>query len=170
MNRVSFLLIFLLALSFVVSGVPLSKIGVVNFSKIVEDYFAESFVWREIDELRGKYESGKQAILAEIDELNYSLLNAQNENNEYLVLQLEDRIYNKQEYLKEYHTVWQNRINTKVEEATTSTAFTAEIYRAVKRVAEESGYSLVLRSIDPNLIWYSHSVDMTEDVLERLRR
>ena len=154
----------------VVSAEQLSKIGIVNFSKIIEDYFAESSAWREIDAMRGQYEEGKDGILEEIDQLKLQKLTAQNDGDERRVLQLEERIYQKQEYLKEYHNVWQSRINTKVESISTSSSFTAEIYQAVKYVAESQGYSVIMRSRDPDIIWYNQEVDITNLVLERLRR
>lgn len=142
----------------------------VNFSKIIEDYFAESSAWREIDAMRSQYEEGKQAILEEIDQLRLTKLNAQNEGNERQVLQLEDRIYQKQEYLKEYHNIWQSRINSKVESVSTSSSFTAEIYQAVKFIAESEGYSVIMRTRDPDVLWWNQEVDITNLVLERLRR
>lgn len=153
-----------------VGAEQLSKIGIVNFSKIIEDYFAESSAWREIDDMRSNYEKGKDGILEEIDQLKIQKLDAQNSGEDRTVLQLEQRIYQKQEYLKEYHNVWQSRINSKIESVSTSSSFTAEIYQAVKYIAESEGYSVVMRSRDPDIIWYNQEVDITNLVLERLRR
>ena len=44
-------LIFILS-AFSLSAEQLSKIGIVNFSRIVDDYFAESSAWREVDSMR----------------------------------------------------------------------------------------------------------------------
>jgi len=171
MPRKTFFLIFvLLIISFTAGAQQLSKIGMVNFSKIIEDYFAESSAWREIDAMRKQYDDGKDAILEEIDQMRLLRLNARNNGDDRQVLQLDERIYQKQEYLKEYHNIWQNRINAKIESVSTSSSFTAEIYQAVKFVAESNGYSVIMRTRDPDILWYSQEVDITNLVLERLRR
>jgi outer membrane protein len=95
---------------------------------------------------------------------------ANNNGDERQFLQLEQRIYQKQEYLKEYHNIWQSRINAKIETVSTSSSFTAEIYQAVKFVAESNGYSVIMRTRDPDILWYNQEVDITNLVLERLRR
>lgn len=148
----------------------LSKIGIINFSKIIEDYFAESTSWREIDDMRAKYEKGKDAILDQINELKVKKLEAENNDNQSIVLKLEDQIYNKQEYLKEFHSVWQTRINNKIKGVYQSSTFTAEILDAIEYVGETEGYSLILRSQDEDILWYNNEVDVTGLVLDRLKQ
>ena len=147
----------------------LSKIGIVNFSTIVEDYFAESSAWREIDAMRDKYDEGLNEILDEINELKLDKLQAENNNDEIKILKIDDEIYNKQEYLKEFHSIWQKRINSKVEGVYQSSTFTAEILDAITFIAESEGYSMIMRTQDPNILWYNHEIDVTDLVLERLR-
>ncbi|MBI9100789.1 MAG: OmpH family outer membrane protein [Spirochaetales bacterium] len=163
-------IICLTVFSFSLAAEQLSKIGLVNFSKIIEDYFAESSAWREIDAMRSQYEEGKNEIMEDIDQLKLRKLEAQNINNEVEILRLEERIYQKQEYLKEFHNIWSSRINSKIENVSTSSSFTSEIYNVIKYVAETQGYSVIMRTSDPNVLWYSQDVDVTDLVLERLRR
>lgn len=148
----------------------LSKIGMINFSKIIEDYFAESAAWREIDAMRSQYEEGKKSILEEIEQMRLQKVTAQVEGDEHQVLRLEENIYQKQDYLKEYHSIWQGRINSKVESVSSSSSFTAEIYQAVKYIAESEGYSVIMRTRDPNILYYNQEVDITNLILERLRQ
>lgn len=162
-----FLIFFIVHVS--LSAEILSKIGIVNFSRIVEDYFAESAAWREVDSMRERYEEGKNEILEEIDELRAEKLEAERQGDERKTLNLEDEIYQKQEYLKEFHSVWTNRINSKIETIYKSSTFTSEILDAIEYVAENEGYSIILRSQDPNILWYNREVDITDLVLERLR-
>ena len=154
---------------FTVTAEQLSKIGIVNFSKIVEDYFAESSAWREIDAMRDKYNEGKDQILDEINELKMQKLEAENDGNELNVLKIDDQIYSKQEYLKEFHSIWQSRINNKVQGVYQSSTFTAEILDAINYIAENEGYSMIMRTQDPNILWYNQEIDVTEKVLARLR-
>jgi len=168
-KRIFTIFLFIVAAQFTLHAEILSKIGIVNFSRIVEDYFAESAAWREVDSMRERYEEGKNDILQEIDDLRMAKLEAERKGNEREALQLEDKIYQKQEYLKEFHSVWTNRINSKINTIYQSSTFTAEILDAIEYVAENEGYSIILRSQDPNILWYNREVDITELVLERLR-
>ncbi len=165
-----FLLTLIITVSvFSLSAEQLSKIGIVNFSRIVEDYFAESSAWREIDAMREKYNEGRDEILEEINELKMKKLQADNNDDKIKSLKLDDEIYKKQEYLKEFHSVWQNRINNKTQGVYKSSTFTAEILDAIQYIAESEGYSMIMRTQDPNILWYNHEIDVTELVLERLR-
>lgn len=147
----------------------LSKIGIVNFSRIVEDYFSESAAWREIDAMREKYEEGKEAILEEINQLKMDRLEAENDGEELKALRLSDRLRQKEEYLKEYHNIWSSRINSKISNVYQSSSFTSEILTAIEFIAETEGLSMVIRSQDPNVLWYNKEVDITDMVLKRLR-
>ncbi|MDC7225902.1 MAG: OmpH family outer membrane protein [Spirochaetales bacterium] len=170
MTKRIFLTALILAVSvFSLSAEQLSKIGIVNFSRIVEDYFAESSAWREIDSMREKYDEGKDEILDEINELQLEKLEAENDNDERKALKLDDQIYNKQEYLKEFHSIWQTRINNKIQGVYQSSTFTAEILDAITYIAESEGFSMIMRTQDPNILWYNHEIDVTDIVLERLR-
>ena len=168
-KKIIFVLLLISLSVFTVTAEQLSKIGIVNFSKIVEDYFAESSAWREIDAMRDKYNEGKDQILDEINELKMQKLEAENDGNELNVLKIDDQIYSKQEYLKEFHSIWQSRINNKVQGVYQSSTFTAEILDAINYIAENEGYSMIMRTQDPNILWYNQEIDVTEKVLARLR-
>ncbi len=168
-KRLFFTLCIAIIAVFSLSAEQLSKIGIVNFSRIVEDYFAESSAWREIDTMREKYNDGRDEILEEINDLKMEKLQAENSNNQIKALRIDDEIYNKQEYLKEFHSIWQNRINTKIQGVYQSSTFTAEILDAITYIAESEGYSMIMRTQDPDILWYNHEIDVTNLVLERLR-
>ncbi|MBI9108917.1 MAG: OmpH family outer membrane protein [Spirochaetales bacterium] len=170
MFKKTLLVLILISVSvFGLSAEQLSKIGIVNFSRIVEDYFAESSAWREIDAMREKYNKGKDVILDEINELKMKKLEAENNDDRLKILKIDDEIYNKQEYLKEFHSIWQNRINNKLQGVYQSSTFTAEILDAIDYIAENEGYSLIMRTQDPDILWYNQEIDVTDAVLERLR-
>ena len=168
-KRILIISLILILSAFSLSAEQLSKIGIVNFSRIVDDYFAESSAWREVDSMREKYNEGKDEILDEINELKMEKLQAENDNDDIKALRLDDQIYNRQEYLKEFHSIWQTRINNKIQGIYQSSTFTAEILDAITYVAESEGYSMIMRTQDPDILWYNHEIDVTDIVLERLR-
>jgi outer membrane protein len=145
-------------------------VGVVDLSRIVSDFFQESSAWREIEQLREKMQSTIEERKQELNTLQQRKLEAQDEGKESLVLQLEEEIRKKKDYLKEYNRIMSQRIESKRSNLLTSSDFSREIVQAVEYVAQQEGYSIVLRKKDPNIVYYNYEVDITEKVLEYLRR
>ena len=169
MNRKTLLLgiIFLIITSFLFAE-KLTMIGVVDLTKIVSDYFKESTSWREIDELTKKVEETTNDKMNEIRELQGQKIEAENRNNDNLVLRLDDDILKKQQYLQEYHKIMSDRIASKKENLLTSSGFSKEIIETIQFIAENEGYSIILRKKDPNILYYNYEVDITDKVIERL--
>jgi outer membrane protein len=146
----------------------LTMIGVVDLTKIVSDYFKESTAWREIDELTNKVDVTTNEKMDEIRDLQVQKIEAENNNNDNLVLRLDDDILKKQQYLQEYHKIMSDRIASKKENLLTSSGFSNEIIETIQFIAENEGFSIVLRKKDPNILYYNYEVDITEKVIERL--
>ncbi len=146
----------------------LTMIGVVDLTKIVSDYFKESTAWREIDELTRRVDESTNAKMNEIRELQEQKIDAENRNNDNLVLRLDDDILKKQQYLQEYHKIMSDRIASKKENLLTSSGFSREIIETIQFIAENEGFSIILRKKDPNILYYNYEVDITEKVIERL--
>lgn len=161
---------FLIVTAVSASAEQLSQIGVIDLSAIVSNYFKESKAWRELEEMSRNYEEEKSRILDEIGQLESRKLAAENEGNESTKLRLENEIYNRKEYLREYNRIKYSQIQNKRDTLLESPTFLSEIMTEIRFVAESEGYSLILRTKDPDLMWWSPEVDITAKVLERLRR
>ncbi len=160
-------------LSIIVSGAPadqFTQIGIIDLSEIISNYFRESRAYRELEEMRSEFEDDRQRITDEIEQLEERKLDAENRGDESTVLQLEDEIFEKKEYLQEYTRIKYNQIKKKQESLLESSSFLGEILKEVQYIAESEGYSIVLRAKDPNIVWWSQAVDITDKVLERLRQ
>ncbi len=169
MRRFCFAVILaVLSSSFAVSE-QLSQIAVIDLSKIVSNYFRESQAWRELEEMTEEYEAEKEAIFEEIEQLEARKIEAKNEGDDAEALEIDDEIFNKKEYLQEYSRIKYNQIQKKRNSLIESPTFLSEILNVIKYVAENEGYAVVMRSRDPDLMWWSSEVDITDLVLRRLR-
>jgi outer membrane protein len=148
----------------------LTKIGVIDLSAIVSNYFKESKAWRELEEMTRKYEEEKELILEEIEQLENKKIDALNEDEDEKALELDEEIFQKKEYLKEYTRIKYNQIQKKRESLIESPTFLSEVLNVISYVAENEGYTMVFQAKDPDLMWWSQEVDITEKVLERLRK
>ncbi len=148
----------------------LTKIGVIDLSAIVSNYFKESKAWRELEEMTRKYEEEKELILEEIEQLENKKIDALNEDEDEKALELDEEIFEKKEYLKEYTRIKYNQIQKKRESLIESPTFLSEVLNVISYVAENEGYTMVFQAKDPDLMWWSQEVDITKKVLERLRK
>ncbi len=166
------LLILLMFISFSahIFAEKLTMIGVVDLTKIVSNYFKESSAWREIDELTQKVEETTNSKLDEIKTLQEKKIEAQNKGDDTLALQLDNEIEKKKQYLQEYHKIMSDRITSKKENLLASSGFSKEIIEAISYIAEDQGFSIVLRKKDPNILYYNYEVDITDKVIDRLMK
>ncbi|WP_321991672.1 OmpH family outer membrane protein [Marispirochaeta aestuarii] len=169
MKRIISALLLTLVLSSGYSQV-ISRVGVVDLSKIFSQYFRESVSFRKIEELQTTYEEERRNIINQIDKLKEDKLNAQRNSNESLVLRIEKQIDEKQEYLKDYHSVMTNRINRLKESMQASSSLSSEILQAIGYVAEQEGYAVIYKAQDPNILFFSKDADITDLVIQRLMR
>ncbi|ORC37227.1 hypothetical protein B4O97_03290 [Marispirochaeta aestuarii] len=169
MKRIISALLLTLVLSSGYSQV-ISRVGVVDLSKIFSQYFRESVSFRKIEELQTTYEEERRNIINQIDKLKEDKLDAQRNSNESLVLRIEKQIDEKQEYLKDYHSVMTNRINRLKESMQASSSLSSEILQAIGYVAEQEGYAVIYKAQDPNILFFSKDADITDLVIQRLMR
>ncbi len=171
MKKKSLIIIFMLILfSTQIFAEKLTMIGIVDLTKIVSNYFKESAAWREIDELTQKVEETTNTKLEELKTLQAKKIDAQNKGDDTLALQLDNEIEKKKQYLQEYHKIMSDRISSKKENLLASSGFSKEIIEAISYIAEDQGFSIVLRKKDPNILYYNYEVDITDKVIDRLMK
>jgi len=148
---------------------PLSKIGIINITKIVQAYYAESRSWREIEEETKRVEDYLAEKIALLNDLRSRRLTAQNSGDENQVLKLDDEIFKLQEHIQEYKNIKYNQIKNQRDRLLQSPDFAAELRRGINFVSENEGYTLIFNSDARDIMWWSPEVDITEKVLNYLR-
>ena len=145
------------------------KIGIINYSKVVSSFSGDSRSLQEIERMIKSYEEGVNSIKNDISSLDERRLYYLNTNDELNTIKMEEQINKRKEYLREYSRIRLAAIEEKKSKLTQSTGFLMEIVEKIERVAEAEGYSIIFNSRDPDIIWWSHSVDITDLVIERLK-
>ena len=82
---------------------------------------------------------------------------------------MDEQIGKKEEYLKEYSRVRLKSIEDRRSRVMVSPEFLGEVLDKIEFVAESEGYSIIFNSRDPNLIWWSQTVDITDKVIQILK-
>ena len=172
MKRNIFLTLMFLFLISVVSvfSEQIPKIGIINYSKVLSSFSGDSRALQEIQKMITSYEEGVNVIKNEITSLEERLLYYKNINDEMNTLKMEEQIEKKQLYLKEYSRLKINNIEDRKKRLVSSPEFLGEILDKIEFVAESEGFSIIMNSRDPDLIWWSQSVDITDLVIERINQ
>jgi len=162
------LVVFTVIASISAAGEQITKIAVVDLSRIYSSYFSESQAVRELENMRGNFQERIDSIKEEIQSLESEKLEAQNAGNEDRALRLDDQIFQKKQYLKEFVRIKNNQLQKQRQKLSESSDFLDEVLKQISYVSERNGYSLVLKASDQNLVWWNSEVDITDKVLERL--
>ena len=169
MKKTFLIIIILISASAFVSAEQIAKIGIINYSKIVSAYSGDSRSLRDIERMIKSYEDGVSSIKEDIYNLQERKLYYQNNNDEINVLKYEDQIEKKKDYLKEYSRLKLSKIEAKKSRLIQSQEFLSQILDKIEYIAESEGYSIIFNSKDPNIIWWSETVDITDLVIEKLK-
>jgi outer membrane protein len=146
----------------------LTTVGIVDVGKVTTAFFRDSQAVRELEDMTVKLQAEIDGISAEINGLKEQKLQAENIGNRNLALQLDEEIYNKTNYLRDYYRIKNNQLQERRNRLTESASFLTELQKAIAFVAEDQGYNVILKSSDPNLLWWSKQVDITELIIQRL--
>lgn len=169
MKKTFFIIILIFTAVSFISAEQISKIGIINYSRIVSAYSGDSRSLREIERMMKSYEDGVSSIKEDIYKLQERKLYYQNSNDELNVLKIEEQIEKKKDYLKEYSRLKISKIEAKKSTLIQSAEFLSEILEKIEYIAESEGYSIIFNSKDPNIIWWSQTVDITDLVIEKLK-
>ena len=169
MKRCALLVVFTLCIGFSLSAQQITKFAVVDLPKVYTTFFRDSQAVREFEEQSARVQADINRMTAEIQTLQSSRLDAQGRWDQAQALQLEDEIYRKSEYLRQYYEVKTAELNDQKSRLATSSSFLDQVYREIRYIAESEGYSMVLNKENPGIVWYSASVDITDMVIQRLQ-
>jgi len=163
--------IFVMLLISVVSFLPaekITKVAVLDYSRILSAFYKDSQAVRELEEMKNQFQEESQKIQNEINILESRKLDAENNGNTARALELDNEIFNRKKYLRDYIRVKNAQLSEMNRNLNQNLTLVNEIIEEVQYVAESSGYSIVFKKSDPNLLWWNYEVDITDQVLQRL--
>jgi outer membrane protein len=144
----------------------LTRIAVVDLPKVYSAYFRESRIVREFEERSAAIQAEIDKMTREIQELRSKRIDLVNQGDQTGALRLENEIYRKSEFLKEYYTVKTAELEDQKRKLAQSDSFLEQVYGEIRSIAESEGYTIVLNPKE--IIWYSPTVDITDKVIQNL--
>ena len=149
-----------------------TRVGIIDFTKILLTAYKDTKGYRDYDQARGDYNREISTRTKDITELQSQKLDADKAGNKSLSLSLEKTISDRQKDLDTYKRVKGSILTQQLGGLMTGPAL-QEIYDVVKYVAETGGYSLILR-IDTDsrdlFLYRIPEVDITDDVIQEIMK
>ncbi len=147
----------------------ITKFGVVDTAKVYNAYFRTSAPVRNYEKKKAEFQAEINKRTEEIRQLQQKKLEYEKNGNDSMALKTESEITKKKDYITEYTNAKNVELESMQKSLQTSDDFYKKLYNTLARIAESGGYSMILSLQDANaILWYSSSVDITEQVISEL--
>ena len=149
-----------------------TKVGIIDFTKVLLTAYKDTKGYRDYDQARGDYNKEISSRTKDITDLQSQKLDADKAGNKSLSLSLEKTISDRQKDLDTYKRVKGAILMQQLGGLMTGPVL-QEIYAVVKYVAETGGYALILR-IDTDardlFLYRIPEIDITDDVVQEIMK
>ena len=172
MNKHLKILISLCILTF--AAVPafsqqVTRFGVVDTAKVYNAYFRNSAPVRNYEKKKAEFQEEINKQVEQIKKLQQKKLDYENAGNESAALKTEAEITKKTDYLTEYTNAKNVELESMQKTLQNSDEFYKKLYNTLAKIAESGSYSMILSLQESNaILWYSSSVDITNQVITEL--
>lgn len=162
----------LLAVAFV-SGFAFSqqitKFGVVDTAKVYNAYFRNSAPVRNYEKKRSEFQEEINKQTEELQKLQSRKVDFEKAGNDAQAQRTQAEITKKIDFLTEYTNAKNVELDSMQKSLQNSDAFYQKLYSTLSKIAEGGGYSMILSLQQENaILWYSSSVDITDQVISEL--
>lgn len=147
----------------------ITKVAVVNYSIISQAVPASFGANDTIAQKKAEYDAQVAQYNQAIQALYVSLAQAQSSGSQNEVDRYTNAINKQKLALKKYVQTKGRKLLAEIQSSSFGQSRSAIIRRAVAYVAESSGASIVFDSQDPNLLWFTKDVDITQKVVSRIK-
>ena len=149
-----------------------TKIGIINFQKVLLTAFKDTMAYRDYDQAQSDYNREVAARTKEINDLQSQKLDADKAKNNTLSLSLEKSIGDKQKDLGSFKTIKGAILQQQFNSLQSGPALT-EIFGVTRFIAEQEGFALVLRSdtdaMRQVILFSIAEIDITDDVIAEIQ-
>ena len=168
-KRLLSLFILFLLISIPAFSQQITKFGVVDTAKVYNAYFRNSAPIRNYEKKKADFQEEVNKLSDELKQLQQKKLDYESAGNETQILKIEAEITRKKDYLTEYTNAKNVELESLQKSLQNSDDFYKKLYNTLAKIAEGGGYSMILSLQDANaILWYSSSVDITNQVINEL--
>ncbi|QTQ12095.1 OmpH family outer membrane protein [Treponema parvum] len=147
----------------------ITRFGVVDTSRVYQSYFRNSTAVRNYESKKAQFQEEINKRTLELQNLQAQKLEYEKNDNQSAALRIESEIVKKTDFLNEYTNAKNIELETIKNSLQRSDSFYQKLYATLSHIAESEGYSMILSLQQANaILWYSPSVDITDQVIREL--
>lgn len=161
--------LFVLFVAAPVFSQQITKFGVVDTAKVYNAYFRNSAPVRNYEKKKSEFQDEINKLTDELRKLQDKKLDYESNGNDAGAMKIEAEITKKKDYLTEYANAKNIELESMQKTLQNSDDFYKKLSNTLAKIAESGGYSMILSLQDDNsILWYSSSVDITNQVIQEL--
>ncbi|MCL2210530.1 MAG: OmpH family outer membrane protein [Treponema sp.] len=165
----AFLLLSLICIAGVYSQ-SITRFALVDLPKVYTAFFRDSKAVREFEERSSKVQAEIDKLTREIQDMRSRHANAVLADNQTEALRLENLIYRRSEFLRDYYQTKTAELEDQRNRLMQSSSFLDQVYDEIRYIAESEGYTMVLNmKNNPGIVWYSPTIDITDKLISNLQ-
>ena len=168
MKRIIIAALLLPLLGGVVAAEQLTTVAIINIDRVYNTFYRDSQEVRELERLRREYQEEIDAQVRELESLRQRHTIALDQNNSFTANRLETQIADKERFIEDLARRRRSQLEAR-QTRLLSDDFLNRMQQAIQYVAESEGYTVVMRTDSEGLQWWSSAVDISDQVLVRLR-
>ena len=147
----------------------ITTFGVVDPAKVYQAYFRNSAPVRNYEKKKAEFQEEINKQVEQIKKLQQKKLDYENSGNSAAAMKTEAEITKKTDYLTEYTNAKNVELESMQKTLQNSDDFYKKLYNTLAKIAESGSYSMILSLQESNaILWYSSSVDITNQVISEL--
>ncbi len=167
-------LIILLCFSFLLVGLSaeqITKFAVIDTARIFDTFRRDSKAARDYEEKKVRYKLETEELSKEIIKLRKKKVDASAAGKDKLAKKYATLIKSKLAFIQEFVKACNDELESLKKDLMNDDEFYQMLYVAIEKIAEREGYTMVLTlQHNTGIIWYSTTVDITEDVIQELQK
>ena len=153
------------------SAQQITKFGVVDTAKVYNAYFRNSTSVRNYEKKKTNFQQEINKYTEELQKLQAKKMDYEKAGNDAMVQRTQAEITKKTDFVVEYTNAKNVELESMQKTLQGSDTFYNNLYDTLSKIAESGGYSMILSLQQSNaILWYSNSVDITEQVIAELGR
>lgn len=166
--------VFFLLVGVLCTGIhaqQITRFAVVNTAMIFDTFRRDSKAARDYQDKQSRLKQKVEQLSDEIIKLRKRKVDAEAAGKTGLVQKYKEEINSKTVFLQEYVKAGNDELEQLKKTLINDDEFYSSLYAAIQRVAESEGYTMVLTlQQNTGIIWHSPTVDITDKVIQELKK
>ncbi len=171
--KIAVALAALLALSAGAFGQQITRIAVVDLTKVISACSKDAQAVKDFEQKKSQVQTDIDKMSAEIMRLMALKADSDKAGDKASSQRYREEVDKRTKSLSDFVSAKQAELDEQAKRLAETDQFSQGLYKQIQNVAETEGYSLVLNlksgdSVMNSVLWYSPMIDITSDVIQAL--